>query len=82
MPILFGKWNSHANFQHTYITSDNKNPIPELTTLCVNPSENCLHMSVTTYIQTHVKIHTETYLSRQLYKICIIFFQDLSLLQS
>ena len=54
IPVLFRKWNSHANFIH--ITLDNKYPLPTLLTFCVNQSESCLPLSVTIYIEIHIII--------------------------
>ena len=70
-PVLFGKWNSHANFIHRSHMA-NQYHIPELWTFCLNQSENCLHLSVTIYTEICYSYRQE-YTFQDNYIKCILF---------
>ena len=66
-----GNW--HVNF-HEHITLGNKQPIPVLLTFYANQSENCLHLSLITYIKTRVLITYRSINFESLYELYTFFF--------
>ena len=52
--MLSGKWNSQTNcIDSQHITYQQLTP--QILTFCVNQSENSLDLSITTYLEIHVR---------------------------